>query len=57
MPAERDIRNMSPSTSPRFRDIEVAMFLIDRPFTAVLAALATAALFATLDLLLQHATR
>jgi hypothetical protein len=45
MPPDRDIRTLS------------AMFLIDRPFTAVLAALATAALFATLDLLLHHATR
>jgi hypothetical protein len=33
------------------------VFIIYRPFAAVLAALATFAVFAVLDLLLQYATR
>lgn len=37
--------------------IEVSVFIIDRPIAAVLAALAASAVFATLDLLLQYATR
>jgi hypothetical protein len=37
--------------------IEVSVFTLYRPIAAVLAALATFAVFATLDLLLQYATR
>ena len=57
MPASGGIRNVSPSGFLRFRHIEVTVFIIDRPFAVVLAALATSAVFAMLDLLLQYATR
>ena len=57
MPASGGIRYVSPSELPRFRHIEVTVFIIDRPIAAVLAALATSAVFAMLDLLLHYATR
>ena len=57
MPASGGIRNVSPSGIFHFRHIEVTVFIIDRPIAAVLAAVATSAVFTMLDLLLQYATR
>jgi len=57
MPAGGGMRNMLPRGLLRFRHIEVIVFTAHRPIAAVLAALATFAVFAMLDLLLQHATR
>jgi len=39
------------------RDIEARMFIVHRPIAAVLAALATSAVFAAIDLLFSHAAR
>jgi hypothetical protein len=57
MPAGGGSRNMLPRGLLRFRHIEVAVFITDRPIAALLAAFATFAVFAMLDLLLQYAAR
>ena len=57
MPAGGAIGNMLPRGSLRFRHTEVSVFIVYRPIAAVLAALATSAVFAMLDFLLQYATR
>ena len=57
MPAGASIPKISPSGLHRFRHIEVSVFIVHRPFAAVLAALATSGLFAMLDLLLRYAAR
>ena len=57
MPAGGAIGNMLPRGSLRFRHTEVSVFIVYRPIAAVLAALATSAVFTTLDFLLQYAAR